>query len=364
MNRKSKQRLEPPSPAAPPAGPSASRTAAPSPSATHTPPSQALALAAFTFIIDDLILADGSSRMGVLGGSGPQTAWGYAAAAALFGARPPPRVAVCAGVGADIPPAATAWLCDLGADTSTLLPRPNAAPTPRAWQLVEADGRRTQVWRTPWSQDLADALLPPIPALPTTVLAAAALHAGVNPLDSRHAAWLAALRAAAGPGARVSAETFQPADRRPTGAELGAILAPVDRFSPNVEEAASLVGADGGAAGAVSRLAAAGAPSVAVRCGADGALFLPARNGPLYSAPAITPLAVTDTTGCGNAFLGALLAADAVAADPRDALAVATAVASLMAEVVGVPEPVLDGAALVVARERADWVRGRVAVVE
>ena len=329
------------------------------------PPPPPPSLAAYTFILDDLVFDDGSTRMGVIGGSGPQTAWGVAAAALLLGL-PPQRTSVCARVGPDLPPSATAWLAALVADTTTLLPRPDGGPTPRAWQLVDGDGRRVQVWRTPFTPALADALLPPVASLPSTVLAAAAHHVGVDPLNPAHAgSWLAALRATAVPGARISAETFAPAPRRPSTAELAAVLQHVDRFSPNVEEAASLVGADGGAAGALARLAAAGAPSVAVRCGADGALFLQQRGQPVYTAPAVTHASVVDTTGAGNAMLGALLAADASQASPQEALAVATAVASLITECLGVPDnPVLEGRALEVARERVAWVRGRVRVSE
>ena len=85
----------------------------------------------------------------------------------------------------------------------------------------------------------------------------------------------------------------------------------------------------------------------------------------MYTAPAVTHTSVVDSTGCGNAMLGALLAADAAQSSPQEALAVATAVASLMVECVGVPDdPVLGGRALEVARERVAWVRGRVSVSE
>ena len=58
-------------------GASATRTrpaAVPEPSPSGPPP---LDLVVFTVIVDDLVFADGSTRMGVLGGGGPQTAFGF-----------------------------------------------------------------------------------------------------------------------------------------------------------------------------------------------------------------------------------------------------------------------------------------------
>ena len=70
---------------------------------------------------------------------GPQTLWGYQ----LYN-RQRTRVGLAAGVGSDLPAAHAAWLHAMGADTSGLLDTPGRK-TPRAWQVCEADGRRTQV---------------------------------------------------------------------------------------------------------------------------------------------------------------------------------------------------------------------------
>ncbi len=51
----------------------------------------------FGVIVDDIVFPDGQTRMGVLGGGGPQTAWGIAAALGS-GA----RVGLAAGVGDDL----------------------------------------------------------------------------------------------------------------------------------------------------------------------------------------------------------------------------------------------------------------------
>ncbi len=52
-------------------------------------------------------------------------------------------VGLTAGVGQDIPESCLAQLHNLGCDTQGLITYQR--PTPRAWQVFEADGRRTQV---------------------------------------------------------------------------------------------------------------------------------------------------------------------------------------------------------------------------
>lgn len=54
------------------------------------------------------------------------------------------RLGLAAGVGPDLPDSCSAWLQGIGVDTSGLVM--HARPTPRAWQVFEEDGRRTQVW--------------------------------------------------------------------------------------------------------------------------------------------------------------------------------------------------------------------------
>ena len=78
--------------------------------------------------------------MDTLGGGGPQTAFGMRLWAASVG--------LSAGIGADLPEPALNWMQSAGIDTAGLRLSPEW-PTLRAWQVLESDGRRTQVWRTP-----------------------------------------------------------------------------------------------------------------------------------------------------------------------------------------------------------------------
>src|SRR5512136_230160 len=101
-------------------------------------------LVAFGIVIDDLVFPDGRTVMGVLGGGGPQTAFGMRLPA-LVGWTATTTTGLVAGVGRDLPGEARAWLESAGIDLAGV--QATDLPTPCAWQLMEADGRRTQVWR-------------------------------------------------------------------------------------------------------------------------------------------------------------------------------------------------------------------------
>ena len=94
---------------------------------------------AFTLIVDDLVFWDGTTRMGQLGGGGAQTAWGYQTY--YSGAR---HVALAAGVGPDLPVACLEWFQRNNIDTNGIHVHMEVA-TPRAWQILEQDGRRHEV---------------------------------------------------------------------------------------------------------------------------------------------------------------------------------------------------------------------------
>src|SRR5438093_11173560 len=93
--------------------------------------SQAMRYASWSIIIDDIGYPDGRTAMGVLGGGGLYAVAGMRVWTGDAG--------VIANVGADFDPALLATL-DLPADGLRITDR----PTPRAWQLFETDGRRTQ----------------------------------------------------------------------------------------------------------------------------------------------------------------------------------------------------------------------------
>lgn len=306
-------------------------------------------LLCFTCIVDDLVSHDGSTAMAQMGGGGPQSLWGaqhYAWLAAQRGSGGSSSgsggssalsVALSAGVGADFPSPCQGWLEALGVETCGVV-EVGGAETPRAWQLTEADGRRTQVWRVRADEQLYALLRPKrVEDLPPQLRAPRAAHVGV-PAEGAPLDLLRGLRTS---GAFVSAETFKPAEAPLAYAELVALCSTVDLFSPNALEAASILGVPAAdAAEDPEALAAAlmdaGAPRALVRCGEAGAVF--ASRGCKVRAPAVRGVDVLDPTGCGNAMLGAFVAALAVGGEtPEAALAHGTAAAAAMAEVVGVP---------------------------
>lgn len=347
--------------------------------------------------------------MGQVGGSGPQVLFGFALAAAVLRrlgvvsspsspSRCLPSLALVAGINSgDLPAAASSWLRE--ADAAFGVSRGvswmdgddnEGVPTPRAWQLVEEDGTRTQVWRRKGrvrEEERAAALLPPLVARPdpgcspspisssisiprSVVENARAHHVGLDPLNPKHSLWLSALRDAAPPHTRITAETFQECSRFPSRRELRALLRPLNLFSPNEAEAASLVEGGGGGGGAASSaarkllLAAEGGgdekektflDSIVVRRGGAGAVLVSRRTRggergsfSALSVPAVSGLRLRDTNGCGNAFLGGLAAAAACSSsspsnsDAALVLGVASASAAAVAEALGTPSLCAD----------------------
>ena len=270
----------------------------------------------FTVIVDDLVFPDGATKMGVLGGGGPQTAFGLRAHPSDL------AVGLAAGVGPDLPEECLSWLRRNEVDDAGLAlvvdrgeasedaPAPASAPaweggaldasawdrspspsslaapgryrrTPRAWQITEPDGRRTQVWRTPPCPDLYAMLRPPASALPPAYLAARAFHVGVHP--ERPDLDLLAAPAPRTPRRRSASSPSPPprAAPRPTPPPL---CRACDVFSPNESEAVSIVG-PGDPRTLCERLAGLGARVVCLRRGENGSAAYDAR-GDVSTAPA------------------------------------------------------------------------------
>lgn len=288
----------------------------------------------FTLIVDDLVIAraDGTAEtaLGRVGGGGPQSAWGAALHASA------PAVALAAGVGEHgAPHEVVRWLERAGVATDGLHRTPGAR-TPRAWQILEPDGRRTQVWRTEAGPELYAMLRPGLAELPPRLRGARAYHLGVHPqhFDLAH---LVELRR--GGDATLSVEPFTAADGPVDEKRLAQLLGAGDVFSPNAAEAASLVG-EAPPLETLARLARAGATGVlTLRCGGDGAAALDVRTGEAWEVPAVLPPErVADVTGCGNAFCGGFLASMLAGEPLLDALLFGSSAAAYMAEAVGVPD--------------------------
>ena len=277
----------------------------------------------FSLIIDDIVFPDGKTAMGTLGGGGPQTAFGMKLWA--------DKVGLVGGVGSDLPVQAQSWLSEIGIDT-TGLRHSTDWPTPRAWQVLEEDGRRTQVWRFP-GPAIGQQLGRSLERVPLAYRHAQGFHLGIHP-EEPDLVFIKALRDL---GATVSVEPFRATQRALTLSELQALLSAGQIFSPNLAEARSLVG-PGEPAELIHRLAAAGATIIALRQGALGATVYRADTGEAWSIPAV-PTTLVDPTGAGNAFCGGFLAGWVQTGDLRLAGLYGVVAASFLIEQVGVPAP-------------------------
>lgn len=273
-------------------------------------------------IIDDIVFHDGRTLMGVLGGGGPQTAFGMKLWTNA-------GVGLCGGVGLDFPPEAERWLDEVGLDTQGLRRDPEHRSL-RAWQIIEEDGRRTQVWRTQGVSIPTHLALKP-EQVPAAYQSARGFHFGVHP-ESPNLRIMQALQAS---GVTVSVEPFREASRPLTDAELHDLLTSCEIFSPNLVEAATLVGS-GEPMTLIRRLTAAGASIVALRMGAEGSLVHRAATGETWRIPAV-PTAVIDPVGAGNAYCGAFLVGWLETGDPLQAGKYAAVAASFLVEQYGLP---------------------------
>lgn len=278
----------------------------------------------FSVIIDDIVFHDGRTLMGVLGGGGPQTAFGMKLWA-------PGGVGLCGGVGMDFPGAAQTWLDTMGIDTAGLRRDPEHKSL-RAWQIIEEDGRRTQVWRTQGVTIPTHLALRPDQA-PEAYWAARGFHFGVHP-ESPNLRIMQALQAR---GITVSVEPFREASRPLTASELRALLTACEIFSPNLVEAETLIG-PGEPHAMIRRLVEAGASIVALRMGAEGSLVHRAATGETWHIPAVAA-PVVDPVGAGNAYCGALLVGWLETGDLRLAGMYAAVAASFLVEQYGLPAP-------------------------
>jgi sugar/nucleoside kinase (ribokinase family) len=279
-------------------------------------------LVTFSLIIDDIVFPNGQTAMGVLGGGGPQTAFGMRLWA--------DRVGLVSGVGADLPAEALAWLEAVGIDAGGL--RFTDWPTPRAWQVLEEDGRRIQLWRIP-GPAIGAQLGRSLDRLPPAYRSAGGFHLGIHPEEPG----LDFIRALRGLGAVVSVEPFRIPERSLTDAELRALVSAGQIFSPNRLEAEVLVG-PGDPLELIERLAGAGAEIVALRQGPLGAIVHRADTGETWRIPAVD-VPVVDPTGAGNAFCGGFLAEWVQTGGLRQAGLCGAVAASFLVEQVGLPAP-------------------------
>jgi sugar/nucleoside kinase (ribokinase family)/fructoselysine-6-P-deglycase FrlB-like protein len=261
--------------------------------------------------IDDVVLSDGTTLMGALGGNSVHSA----AAAVSCGA----AVVLVARRGEDFPEGALHSLAAAGVDVGHVVDVPG--PTVRNWVIYEADGRRHWVYRTPPGRSAEVAPLP-VDVAPALADGAAVVHVAAMPLTNAEAVIREVRRVA--PSASITLDTHEGWVEEPAARVLDLARA-VDLFEPSLEELEDLTGRTGAVEG-LRVLAAEGVQRCVVKAGADGA-FLLTEDGIVHVPAGRTD--VVDTTGAGDSFCGGVAAGLAHGLTPFDAVALGVATAGV-----------------------------------
>lgn len=309
---------------------------------------------AFGIVIDDLVFEDGRQVLGVLGGGGPQAAFGMR----LWGE----GVGLVAAVGADWPADHRAQLEAADIDLSGVIIGP--WPTLRAWQIYGNAGERRHAWRVAPGRDWPD-WARCLALAPADYRAARGYHLGLH----AEAADLGLVHQLRAYGGCVSLELFRPAPHPLDAGALHTLASAPDILSLTLEEAQSLYAHRSPfspettylCADLVRRLHQAGARVIALRLGPEGALVSDGRAGRAWHIPAF-PTTVVDPTGAGNAFSGAFLVGIVETGDLVTAGLWGSVAASLILEGVGFPR--LDAALRLEAQRRVQALRPQVRTVQ
>jgi sugar/nucleoside kinase (ribokinase family)/fructoselysine-6-P-deglycase FrlB-like protein len=242
--------------------------------------------------IDDVVLPDGRTSMGSLGGNAIYSVL----AARMWTAAP----GVVTRRGEDFPAEHLRALADLGVHVDGVVPVDG--PTVRNWVLYAEDGSRTWVYRTPPERSAEVAVQPAdVPAPWLAEDPAPVVHVAAMPLPAARAI-VASVRAVC-PGAVLTLDTHEDWVAGYED-ELTALARQVDVFVPSREELALLASHDDPER-AARDLVRAGVAAIVVKLGADGALVADADGVRSVAALEVEAL---DTTGAGDAFCGGLAA--------------------------------------------------------
>ncbi len=270
-------------------------------------------------IIDDIVFPDGRTSMGVLGGGGMYAVAGMRIWSADIG--------ILSNADADFDPK----ILD-GLDLCVADLRNTGRPTPRAWQLFEEDGQRTQIPRIPledWASQLA------YPAdfaeqLQTHGVRAVHLLSRGLPNDPPMVARIALS------GIRVSLEPIIEEGMDAAHRERVLDCLPyVEIFSPGIGELRVLMG-EQPPGPAIRALAERGPASVALRRGAAGSLVYEHASRRMLRVPPARA-SVVDVTGAGNAYAGGMLVEWCESGLSEHAAAAASVSAALAIEQIGPP---------------------------
>lgn len=268
-------------------------------------------------ILDDIVFPDGRTAMGSLGGGGVYTAAGMR----LWS----DRIGLWGRAGPDFDFGLLAPL-----DLENVSVRANEQPTPRAWQLYEEDGHRTQIPRISaevwWTQ------LGPTPADLPPLAGIRGVHMSTRGLEAEPEVVAKLIEA----GLTLSIEPIigadTPARQRDTMFEC---LSLADIFSPGLADARHLLG-ERPERELLARFAKMGPRLIILRQGARGSLVYDRDTDHHWLVPAARAH-VVDVTGGGNAYCGGFLVGWVEHGDVVRAAARAAISAAITLEQVGPP---------------------------
>jgi sugar/nucleoside kinase (ribokinase family) len=266
-------------------------------------------------LVDDIVYADGRTRMAEAGGAALHAAF----AATLWGA---PTGLVCP-LGDDYPAAALDALRSRGVRLKGLTPL--HGPGVRAWILYEPGGRRI-VHRLGCPSH--EAASPTFAQIPREWLGARAFHLAPMPLV-RQAALVQELRAHVAPEVFISVDPHHPVTPE-TLPQWRRVLEHVDAFFPSEDEW-RLGEAAADARQALASLAGGRLRYVLHKRAARGGTLYDAASGATYHWPPRAE-AIIDPTGAGDAFAMGFVTAMVSGSDMKQALARARVSASFALE--------------------------------
>jgi sugar/nucleoside kinase (ribokinase family)/fructoselysine-6-P-deglycase FrlB-like protein len=250
--------------------------------------------------IDDVVLPDGATSMGSLGGNAIWAALG----ARLWES----SVGIVTRRGDDLPEAALDELRSLGIALDGVVPVDG--PTVRNWVVYETDGSRHWLYRTPTDRYREVAVR--ASDLPATWSESRVVHVASMSIDAAEAV-VGELRRR-GTRANVILDTHEDYAGRVRD-RLLTLAAAVDVFAPSRDELADLLGYDDPER-ALGELRTTVGGAIVVKLGADGCLVADGRQ--TEHIPA-AEASVVDVTGAGDAFCGGLAAGLAAGLGVADA---------------------------------------------
>jgi sugar/nucleoside kinase (ribokinase family) len=294
-------------------------------------------------IIDDIVLWDGRTYMGTLGGAGTH---------ALIGMRLwSDRLGFVATIGHDFERAQYAQLEKLGIDMRGVITRDNYQ-TARAWQLFEPDERRIEVMRTEL-EDFFD-YTPYFSDMPEDYHRVKGVHVQWGRNFEELIGLLNQFRQA---NSQVSL-VWEPALEHLDGEaeQFKPLFSRLDLLSPDLEQAEMITGQTDPEK-VVESLLALKASRVAIRMGAEGSL-VSSGEGEIWKIPAVPPAAIVDVTGAGNAYCGGFLVGLGQRLTVVEAALRAAVSASFSLEQFGVPD--FETSLFEEAERRLIWAREHV----